>query len=156
MTSTCPKGPAHSSLGPRSVGSEASGKQRHGSTPDIASRKGKSGKARWFSQLKDWVSVSEPSSQALKHYKEDTYRRAGVAMDDPRANAKLHLPVGTLPPEAIKPAGPGPDPEEIAIRKAEQRRKVRESFGGSTSVSRGSRSSASHYSSSSSVALGGS
>ncbi|KAI1333447.1 hypothetical protein F5Y16DRAFT_415128 [Xylariaceae sp. FL0255] len=114
------------------------------------STRNQEGKSGWFTQLKKWMSVSEPSTQALKNYKHQTYKKAGVALDDPQANAKLHLPVGTLPPEAVRPGGRGPDPEEIALHRAAQRRKARESLC-LTSTSQGSRSSASHYSSSSSV-----
>ncbi|CAJ2501776.1 Uu.00g046290.m01.CDS01 [Anthostomella pinea] len=133
----------------------ASDRSRNGPASNSAKRKGKDGKGRWFSQLKDWVSVSEPSTQALKTYKKDTYKRAGIALDDPRASAKLHLPVGTLPAEAIKPAGRGPDPEVIALKRAEQQKKTRESYTGISGTSQGSQSSGSHYSSSSSVALSG-
>lgn len=115
-------------------------------------RQGKEGKGRWFSQIKDWVSISEPSNQALKNYKKEAFRRAGTTPEDPRATAKLHIATATLPPEAIKPSGPGPDPEEIALRKAEQKKGLRSSFQ-TGSVSGGSRSSASQYSSFSSLPL---
>ncbi|KAH9902246.1 hypothetical protein F4778DRAFT_791192 [Xylariomycetidae sp. FL2044] len=126
---------------------------RTSSTTESVKGKGKEGKGRWLAQLKDWVSAAEPSSQALKHYKKDMYKRNGIALDDPRANAKLHLPVGTLPPEAIKPSGPGLEPEEIMLKKTEQPRKLRQSYSGTPGTPQGSRSS--HYSSSSSVAHGG-
>lgn len=102
--------------------------------------KSKDSKGRWLSQLKDWVSTSEPSSQALKQHKKDTYRKAGVALDDPQANAKLHVPIGELPENAIKPAGRGPDPEEVLLKKAQQRRKARGSYSGRSSGSRTSQS----------------
>lgn len=110
-------------------------------------------KGRWFSQIKDWVTTTEPSNQALKDYKKDAFRRAGTTPKDPRATAKLHIPTTTLPPEAIRPSGPGPDPEEIVMRKAAQRRKLRQSFGTAGSISGGSRSSASQHSSLSSLPL---
>ncbi|KAI0447424.1 hypothetical protein F4803DRAFT_322564 [Xylaria telfairii] len=112
--------------------------------------KGKEGKSRWLSQLKEWVSVSEPSTQALKKYKKDTYKKAGIALDDPLANAKLHLPVASIPRDAIKPGGRGPDPEEIALQKAKHRREARGLLAAAGS-SRGSRSSSGHHSSSSSI-----
>lgn len=34
---------------------------------ELSKEKGKEGKSRWLSQLKEWVSVSEPSTQALKN-----------------------------------------------------------------------------------------
>ncbi|KAI1345122.1 hypothetical protein F5Y15DRAFT_410800 [Xylariaceae sp. FL0016] len=129
---------------------------RADSSSESVTRKEKVRKGRWFTQLKEWVSVSEPSTQAFNTYKKDAYKRAGVALNDPRANAKLHLPVGTLPGHAIKPAGRGPDPEEIALKKAEQRVKMRESFTAAGIPSQSSRSSGSRYSSSnSSVAFSG-
>lgn len=112
--------------------------------------KSKEAKGRWLSQLKDWVSTSEPSSQALKQHKKDTFKKAGVALDDPQATAKLHAPIGELPEEAIKPAGRGPDPEKVLLRKAEQRRKARGSYSG---VSSGSRTSHSFSSGSSAPSL---
>ncbi|KAI8632092.1 hypothetical protein F5Y19DRAFT_472977 [Xylariaceae sp. FL1651] len=124
-----------------------------GQAPGSVKYKTKEGKIRWFSQLKDWVSVSEPSTQALKDYKKETYKKAGIALDDPRANAKLHLPVGTLPPGAIKPGGRGLDPEEIVLQRAAQQKKTRQTLSTVTGTSQGSRSSASHCSSSSSVAI---
>ncbi|KAI0817480.1 hypothetical protein GGR55DRAFT_685112 [Xylaria sp. FL0064] len=127
----------------RQYGSRASESQK---------RKGKEGKIRWFSQLKEWVSVSEPSTQALKNYKKDTYNKAGIALDDPLANAKLHLPVAPLPPDAIKPGGRGPEPEEIIFQKAMQRRQARGLLP-LMGTSQGSRSSASHRSSPSSDTL---
>ncbi|KAJ3579238.1 hypothetical protein NPX13_g1326 [Xylaria arbuscula] len=108
--------------------------------------KGKEGKNKWFSQLKEWISVSEPSTQALKNYKKDTYNKAGIALDDPLAKAKLHLPVTSLPPDAIKPGGRGLEPEEVVIKKAIQRKKAQAGL-----ISQGSQSSTSHYSSTSTV-----
>ncbi|KAI0200099.1 hypothetical protein F4808DRAFT_177831 [Astrocystis sublimbata] len=125
--------------------------QRSALEPDKT--KGKEGKSRWFSQLKEWVSVSEPSTQALKTYKKDTYKRAGVALDDPLANAKLHLPVASLPPNAIKPGGRGPDPEEVALQKAKARKEARNLL----SVARASgetRSSSGRFSSTGSITGG--
>lgn len=112
----------------------------------------KGGKSKWLSQLKGWITVSEPSIQALKRHKKDIYQKAGIALDDPRASAKLHLPIGMLPSEAIKPSGWGPEPEEAAMRKAEQNNKLQQSYNSSMSTSQGSRSSSSQHSSSSSVA----
>ncbi|KAK5628105.1 hypothetical protein RRF57_003820 [Xylaria bambusicola] len=108
-------------------------------------RRGKTGRNQWFSQLKEWISVSEPSTQALIKYKKETYNKAGISLNDPLANAKLHLPVASLPPEAIKPGGRGLEPEEVVIQKAIQRKKA---HGGS---SQGSHSITTYYSSTSTV-----
>ncbi|KAI1474790.1 hypothetical protein F4774DRAFT_429531 [Daldinia eschscholtzii] len=120
---------------------------------ELVEHKNKGGKRRWMSQLKSWVTASEPSAQALKQYKKETYNKAHISLDDPQANAKLHLPIGTLPPNAIKPAGPGPDPEEIFLKQTEQRKKMRHSGTGSYET-QGSKSSSSRYSTSSSVVFG--
>ncbi|OTA96991.1 hypothetical protein M434DRAFT_27335 [Hypoxylon sp. CO27-5] len=128
-------------------------RKRSDSVAESAKRGGKDGKYGWLSQLKGWVSVSEPSTQALKQYKKDTYNKAHIALDDPEATAKLHSPIGTLPPDAIKPAGRGPDPEEIVMKQIEQRKKKRLSRSRTGGTSQGSRSS-SRYSSSSSIIFG--
>jgi hypothetical protein len=127
-----------------------SGSRRNNHPSESNNRKGKDGKGRWFSQLKEWVSVSEPSTQALKGVKRETCNIACIALDDPRANTKLHRPVGTLPPDAIKPSGRGPEPEEVALQRAMQRKQAQELLLVSE-TSQGSQSSADHGSSSSSV-----
>ncbi|KAI1459001.1 hypothetical protein F4805DRAFT_473693 [Annulohypoxylon moriforme] len=134
---------------------DGSSRKRADTVPDSVKHKKGDGKHRWLSQLKEWVSVSEPSTQALKQYKKETYEKAHIALDDPQANAKLHLPIGTLPQDAIKPAGRGPDPEEIAMKQTEQRKKMRLSGSRMGSTSQGSRSSISRYSSSSSTVFSG-
>lgn len=113
-------------------------------------RRGKEGKGKWFSQLKGWVSMSEPSTQALKKHRKITFKNAGVALDDPQANAKLHAPIGEIPAEAIRPTR-GPNPEEVVKRRAEERRRGK-SFSGAdyasyrASQSRGTSHSASNSS----------
>lgn len=133
--------------------SSIGGRKRGNSTSEADKRKGNEGKGRWLSQLKEWVSVSEPSTQALKQHKRDTYKRAGIAMDDPRAGAKLHIPTTTLPSNAIKPSGRGPEPEEIAKRNMENKKRLRQSFSTTGGTSQGSRSSTSQHSSMSSLPM---
>ncbi|KAK8126239.1 uncharacterized protein PG998_001998 [Apiospora kogelbergensis] len=133
--------------------SNSGGRKRGNSTSEVDKRKGKEGKGRWLSQLKEWVSVSEPSTQALKQHKKDTYKRAGIALDDPRAGAKLHIPTTTLPSDAIKPYGRGPEPEEIAKRRTENKKRLRQSFSTTGGTSQGSRSSTSQHSSMSSLPM---
>lgn len=58
-------------------------------TQSPGTSKGKEGIGHWLLQLKSWFVMSEPSNQALKQYKKETYRNAGVSVDDPRASAKL-------------------------------------------------------------------
>ncbi|KAI1162370.1 hypothetical protein F5B18DRAFT_381943 [Nemania serpens] len=140
-----PQGPHHSQV-------LSGDQQQNDRNPESDGRKGKGkeGKIRWFSQLKDWVSVSEPSTQALRNYKRDTFNNAGIALDDPLANAKLHLPVASLPPDAIKPGGRGPEPEEIALKRAMQRKNTRDLMS-VAGPSQGSHSSIGHCSVPSSV-----
>ncbi|KAL7629359.1 hypothetical protein AAE478_000879 [Parahypoxylon ruwenzoriense] len=134
---------------------EINSSARHNdSIPESVKHKGKNGKSSWLSNLKGWVSISEPSTQALKDYKKETYKKANIALDDPQAKAKLHLPVGTLPPDAIKPDGRGPDPEEIALKKIEWRKRTRESYSRTSRTSQGSTSNTSRHSSPSGVAFG--
>ncbi|GAP86170.1 hypothetical protein SAMD00023353_0303030 [Rosellinia necatrix] len=117
---------------------------------ELPTQGGKAGKIRWLSQLKEWVLVSEPSTRALRNYKKDTYKKAGIARDDPLANVKLHLPVASLPPDAIKPGGRGPEPEEIAIQRASHRKRAHK-LSLVSGAPPGPRSSASHSSTLSSV-----
>ncbi|KAK7951846.1 uncharacterized protein PG986_007574 [Apiospora aurea] len=128
-------------------------RKRGNSTSEVDKRKAKEGKGRWLSQLKEWVSVSEPSTQALKQHKKDTYKQAGIALDDPQAGAKLHIPTTTLPPNAIKPSGRGPEPEEVAKRYTENKMRLRQSFSTTGGTSQGSRSSTSQHSSMSSLPM---
>ncbi|KAK8019670.1 hypothetical protein PG990_004808 [Apiospora arundinis] len=132
--------------------SSSGGRKRGNSTSEVDKRKGKEGKGRWLSQLKEWVSASEPSTQAFKQHKKDTYKRAGIALDDPRAGAKLHIPTTTLPSDAIKPYGRGPEPEEMARRNTENKKRLRKSFS-TAGTSQGSRSSTSQHSSMSSLPM---
>ncbi|KAI1118779.1 hypothetical protein F5Y14DRAFT_461606 [Nemania sp. NC0429] len=136
---------------PRSQ-SQSGVQQQNYRVPESDRHKGKEGKPKWYTQLKDWVSLSEPSTQALRNYKKDTFDKAGIALDDPLANVKLHLPVASLPPDAVKPGGRGPDPEDIALKRAIQRKGMRDLMS-VAGPSQGSQSSVSHYSTSSSVTV---
>ncbi|TLD23103.1 hypothetical protein PspLS_07599 [Pyricularia sp. CBS 133598] len=75
-----------------------------------------------LASLKEWVSTSEPSAEAWKKHTRDAHKNAGVSLKDPRATAKLHLPAGRIPEDAIRPSGRGPDPEELVMRRAEEAR----------------------------------
>ncbi|KAI1661398.1 hypothetical protein F4813DRAFT_399341 [Daldinia decipiens] len=121
---------------------------------ELAKHNKKDGKSRWISLLKSWVNISEPSAQALKQSKKETYDKAHLSLDGPQVSAKLHLPTGTLSPNAIKPVGSGPDPEEMFLKQAEQRKRMRRSGTGSYETYQGSKSSSSCYSASSSIAFG--
>lgn len=90
-------------------------------------------KPRWFSNVKDWLSVSEPSAQALKEQKRSTYKRHGISPKDPRAAVKMHLPIEKVPEGAITSTS-GPDPEK-AFRKAMRERKARASISGHSNAS---------------------
>ena len=91
-----------------------------------AKPRSKDAKPRWFTHVKDWLSVSEPSAQAFKEQKRSTYKRHGIDPKDPRAAAKMHLPIEKVPAGAITSTR-GPDPEK-AFRKAMREKKARESI----------------------------
>lgn len=96
--------------------------------------KEKDGKGRWLHKMTDWLTVGEPSGRALKHHKKDVFRKAGISTDDKDAGRKLHVSVGEIPPDAIRPAK-GPVPEEVFRRQVEERKKA---GGGKPSRSQGS------------------
>ncbi|RDA93077.1 hypothetical protein CP533_4072 [Ophiocordyceps camponoti-saundersi (nom. inval.)] len=81
---------------------------------------------RWLGQIKDWLSVSEPSSQAMKAQKKMAYKKYGVQMDDPRAAAKMHLPIGKVP-EGVTTSTKGPSPEK-ALRMRTQETIAKQSY----------------------------
>lgn len=83
-------------------------------------------KPRWLSQVKDWLSVSEPSAVAMKEQKKMTFKKHGIDPKDPRAAAKLHLPIGKLPEGAITSTR-GPSPEK-ALKLAQQKRESFSTF----------------------------
>ncbi|ETS86745.1 hypothetical protein PFICI_00573 [Pestalotiopsis fici W106-1] len=124
---------------------------RVGRQDGAKARKGKESRGGWMSHIREWLSTSEPSTQALKNYKKEAFKRAGTSPDDPRATAKLHIPTATLPPEAIKPSGRGLDPEDVLRKETERKKRLRQSFQTIASSSGGSRSSASRHSSLSSL-----
>ncbi len=51
-------------------------------------------KGGFFSRVKDWVFTSEPSTHALKQRRKEAFQKAGLLLDDPKAAAKLHAPLG--------------------------------------------------------------
>ncbi|KAF5675033.1 hypothetical protein FHETE_2784 [Fusarium heterosporum] len=95
--------------------------------------KSKKGKSRWIHQVKDWLSVSEPSAQAMKEQKKNTFRRHGIDMKDPQAAAKLHLPIEKIPKNAITSTR-GPSPEK-AFERARQEREAAQSYSGLSQAS---------------------
>jgi hypothetical protein len=83
-----------------------------------------------MAKMTNWLTTSEPSSQAFQQHKKDTFQKAGIPLDDPggQASSKLHAPVGEIPSHAIKPTSVL-SPEEIIIRRKqkeadEQRRRA--------------------------------
>lgn len=93
-------------------------------TKPKSSSRSKKGKNGFFGQVKDWFSTGEPSAQDWKQLKKHEYHKRGIAMNDPDASAKLHAPIGAIPEEAIKPSS-GPDPEELAKKRAANRKQIR-------------------------------
>ncbi|KAG9507138.1 hypothetical protein J7337_000687 [Fusarium musae] len=96
-------------------------------------RKSRKEKSRWFTQVKDWLSVAEPSAQAMKEQKKNTYRRHNIDMKDPQAAIKLHLPIGKIPDNAITSTR-GPSPEK-ALERARQQREETRSYSGLSQAS---------------------
>ncbi|KAI8724955.1 hypothetical protein NCS52_00065300 [Fusarium sp. LHS14.1] len=123
-TSILTSRPSRSEYDPSVSGDERLRSSLHSSDK----HKSKSGKPRWFTQVKDWLSVSEPSAQAMKEQKRNTYKRHGIDKNDPRAAAKLHLPIGKIPENAITSTS-GPDPEK-ALKRAQQHQQSRQSYSG--------------------------
>ena len=78
----------------------------------------------WFTtkahKLSTWLATSEPSAQALVQHRRDSFQRAGLSPTEPEPHAKLHAPIGDIPPDAIQP-NTGPTPEEVVLRKAAER-----------------------------------
>lgn len=107
----------------------------------VSERRGSgAGTPRFLSQFKSWLSVSEPSAQAMKSQKRDAFRKHGIDPKDPEAAAKMHLPLGTLPRDATTSTS-GPTPEK---RLAKERRNRPQSIkhGSVQSVSSGGSSNA--------------
>ncbi|KAL8387649.1 hypothetical protein RB595_009765 [Gaeumannomyces hyphopodioides] len=109
---------------------------------------GRAGRVRALSRLKSWITVSEPSAQAFKQHQEESYSRAGTSRDDPTARTKLRAPAGSIPQDAIKPSGKGPDPEDAARAKATRTRALRQACAAISAESRASQTYSSHSSSS--------
>lgn len=83
-------------------------------------------KPRWLKSVKNWLSVSEPSAQALKHQRHSTYQRYGIDFDDPDAAAKMHLPIGKVP-EGVTTSTAGPEPEK-ALREKARRNSTKQQY----------------------------
>ncbi|OAA49176.1 hypothetical protein BBO_02221 [Beauveria brongniartii RCEF 3172] len=118
---------------PHSSSSSSSGR-RH------SAGNGDGDKKTLLRSFKTWLSVSEPSAQAMKTQKRDAFRRAGIDPKDPAAAAKMHLPLGTLPLGATTSTS-GPTPEERLARERRSRPQCR-THGSAQSVSSGSSTSA--------------
>jgi hypothetical protein len=83
---------------------------------------------RWLTQVKDWLSVTEPSAQAMKQQRVNTYKRHGVDMKDPQAASKLRLPSGKIPAGATTSTS-GPSPEKALLDSLKHKQK-RQSYSG--------------------------
>ncbi|KAK0633429.1 hypothetical protein B0T14DRAFT_68402 [Immersiella caudata] len=91
-------------------------------------------------KVTSWLAMSEPSAQALKQHKKDSFAKAGIPFDDPNgeASTKLHAPIGEIPADAIKPTS-SLSPEEVAKKKAAERlRRKMEAHGGRSRTSQSS------------------
>ncbi|KAL7922644.1 hypothetical protein ACQKWADRAFT_326629 [Trichoderma austrokoningii] len=88
---------------------------------------------RWVSQVKNWLVTSEPSVQAMRDQKKNTFKKHGIDPKDPKAAAKLHSPMGKVPIDAVTSTS-GPTPEK-ALK--ERTRAYTRHSRGSQSVSSG-------------------
>ncbi|KAK3693841.1 hypothetical protein B0T22DRAFT_53131 [Podospora appendiculata] len=138
------------------------GAESHDTTDDKVRHKsgGKGGKGGLFRKVNnftDWLATSEPSAQAYRQHKKETFRKAGISLDDDRdsAKAKLHAPTGEIPKDVIRP-NMGPSPEEVVRKKAEERRRAKQPSSGGPAGSQKSRSSMSGFSSTSTSSRKGS
>ncbi|KAL7944814.1 hypothetical protein V8C42DRAFT_345931 [Trichoderma barbatum] len=103
----------------------------------------------WMSQVKGWLATSEPSAQAMKNQKRDTFKKHGIAFKDPQAAAKMHSPMGKVPLDAVTSTS-GPTPEKALKEKI----RVKERPASGARHSRGSQSVSSSFSSLPSVKSG--
>ncbi|UKZ92205.1 uncharacterized protein TrAFT101_007168 [Trichoderma asperellum] len=90
---------------------------------------------RWMSQVKNWLATSEPSAQAMRDQKRDTFKKHGIDLKDPQAAVKLHSPMGKVPIDAVTSTS-GPTPEK-ALKEKIRAKDVPPSYAGH---SRGSQS----------------
>ncbi|KAJ6780998.1 hypothetical protein PWT90_09039 [Aphanocladium album] len=121
--------PLHRSSGSTSSSSEyhannsadpRSRSRSNGGSSSSSSGGGGNDQSKWLRSVKSWLSTSEPSAQALKSQKRDTYRRHGVDLKDPAAAAKMHMPLGTLPPGTTTSTS-GPTPEKRLAKELHQK-----------------------------------
>ncbi|KAL7799161.1 hypothetical protein V8C37DRAFT_150754 [Trichoderma ceciliae] len=80
------------------------------------STRGEKKRPKWMSQVKNWLATSEPSAQAMKYQKKETFKKHGIDLKDPQAAAKLHSPLEKVPVEAITSTS-GPTPEKALKEK---------------------------------------
>ncbi|KAM4059517.1 hypothetical protein HRG_011572 [Hirsutella rhossiliensis] len=90
---------------------------RAGST--IGSTKKRMSTPRWLGHVRSWLSVSEPSAQAMKTQKRTAYKKYGVELNDPQAAAKMHLPIGKVP-DGVTTSTRGPSPEKALRERAKE------------------------------------
>ncbi|KAJ9164928.1 hypothetical protein NKR19_g931 [Coniochaeta hoffmannii] len=125
----------HHTRNPSSVSFDSSSQQSHSSprrkmSSDSKTQEASTSKSgKLLRNLSSWLTVSEPSTQALKHHKKEVFRKANISPDDPTASAKLRIPGGEIPPGAIRPSGKGPDPEDVLRSRARERRRAGKSPG---------------------------
>jgi len=58
---------------------------------------------RWFTQIKSWVTLSDPSTKDWNTHRKELFSERGISYNDPRRHAKLGAPTGEIPPEAKRP-----------------------------------------------------
>ncbi|UNI15067.1 hypothetical protein JDV02_001638 [Purpureocillium takamizusanense] len=109
-----------------------------------AKARGAERRPRWLKQIKNWVSVTEPSAQAMKNQKRTAYKKHGIDRNDPQAAEKMHLPIGKVP-DGVTTSTRGPRPEKALKQRAKENaeRQLYTGRSGSQSASSGISSSAS-------------
>ncbi|KAI1758770.1 hypothetical protein GGR53DRAFT_524400 [Hypoxylon sp. FL1150] len=97
--------------------------QGSGSVSESLKSMGVDNKPRWLSQLKGWVSVSDPSTQAPKQY-ENAYT-TNARPGNYQANDRLRLRAGILPRDTVALAGEGFRPDETLAKETKQIQHIR-------------------------------
>jgi hypothetical protein len=84
------------------------------------------GASRWLRNVKDWISISEPSAKAMKDEKLKMQKRRGLGPRESQLVPSFHYPGGQIPSGAITSTA-GPRPEK-ALRSSTRDSELRKSY----------------------------
>ena len=143
-----PPGTMEEPFGLRPMTTRSQSDYEHSSTSGIESNSGNVQKfdddktrprtPRWFTHVKEWLAVSEPSAQAMKDQKRTIYKKHGVDPNSPQAAAqaaaKMHVPIGQVP-EGVVTSTRGPSPEKAYKQRMERQKKLRQTGAGQSTSS---------------------